>query len=205
MQECASASRTYFGTLTLSPEAQLRFMYEACRRCARRGVDFDGLTEPEQFKARVNALVSDVQRYVKRVRWHYPHQIRYLYVAEPHQSGLPHLHMLVHEVSQPVEGEEGKLPAILEKEWPFGFTKWALVTDGNSARYVTKYLSKEASCRVRASRHYGELLQVAPDAERRADADVSIDDRLYAPTRSERTTPELKHSTTVEKERSDVV
>ena len=75
-------------------------------------------------------------------------------VAEAHKDGYPHIHLLVHEVFQPIPKRE------IERQWPYGFTKVKLVQDQAAANYVAKYLAKDMRTRVRASQHYGEELTV---------------------------------------------
>lgn len=152
--EIADAARTWFGTLTLSPESHYYALLRAEAKCNAKGSKFAELSDDQQFDARHRAISPWLTLYLKRVRKESESPLRYLLVAERHKSGLPHYHALIHEVSktQPVRH------AVLSKQWPHGFSKFKLVTDDDvkTAHYVCKYLSKEQSARVRASLRYGE-------------------------------------------------
>lgn len=151
--ETQLAPRTWFGTITLNPEAHRRFLAQARVDASAAGLDLDLLPFGEQFK-RLHAQISrQLTKYIKRVREESNAPIRYLLVAETHKSGIPHYHMLLHEV----DADKTVKHACLEAQWPFGFTKWKLVTDYNQATYLCKYLSKSAVARVRASVGYGSV------------------------------------------------
>lgn len=147
--EVEGSQRTWFGTLTLSPESHFRMQALACQRWK----GFISASEDKQFSARHVAISSEITRWLKRVRKASGASLRYIIVAERHKSGLPHYHALVHETpgSRPVTYRH------LADKWAFGFCKWNLVHDPKAANYVCKYLSKDASARVRASIGYGKL------------------------------------------------
>lgn len=150
--EYAFAQRTWFGTITLSPSAHLVALSQARRRLHAQGIDFDTLPLVEQFVLRHEAICPSLTRYLKRVRKASGARLRYLLVAEAHESWLPHYHMLVHEVA----GSTSVKHAILRDQWHMGFTHWKLVNDPRAATYLCKYLSKSTIARVRASVRYGE-------------------------------------------------
>lgn len=153
MQETAMAPRTWFGTLTLSPEQQFIHVLKAQKRCADRAVNYHTLTVAEQFVERHNAIGQELTKYVKRVRKNSGAKLRFLLVAEKHKSGDPHYHMLVHETNH-----GGKvLHRHLSNAWHLGFENWRLSDPlkPKSATYLCKYLSKSAEARVRASQRYG--------------------------------------------------
>lgn len=149
-RETATARRTWFGTLTLKPETQLMMLSRARKRLSMQGIDFETLSFREQFAERVKQISLEITKYLKRVRKESGASLRYLLVAEHHKSGLPHFHMLVHELD-----EIGVRHSTLSKQWGLGFEKWRLVSEPSEALYLTKYLSKTAAARVRASRGYG--------------------------------------------------
>lgn len=149
-RETLLARRSWFGTLTLRPEAQVTFVSMARMRLSKQGIDFDALPYREQFAERVKEISLEITKYLKRVRKETGAKFRYLLVAEYHKSGLPHFHMLIHE-----HDEIGVRHSTLSKQWRVGFEKWRLVTEPSEAVYLTKYLSKTAAARVRASRGYG--------------------------------------------------
>lgn len=149
-RETATARRTWFGTLTLRPEVQSLMTNRAHIALSKQGIDFATLSFREQFAERVKQISLEITKYLKRVRKESGASLRYLLVAEHHKSGLPHFHMLVHELD-----EIGVRHSTLSKQWGLGFEKWRLVEEPKQAVYLTKYLSKTAAARVRASRGYG--------------------------------------------------
>lgn len=116
------------------------------------GTDFDALSPHEQFMERMTEIGREVTLYLKRVRKESGARVRYLLVAEAHKTGLPHLHILVHEASpdKPVRHKT------LEGQWKLGFTRFKLAHDVKTASYVCKYISKALLARVRASLRYGQ-------------------------------------------------
>lgn len=150
--ETQVAPRTWFGTLTLSPEAQVTMGNRARVRLAAQGIDFEAISFADQFAERHREIGSEITKYLKRVRKQCG-SFRYLLVVEHHKSGLPHYHMLVHEV---VEG--AVTHAVLAQQWQIGFEKWRLVAQTKQATYLCKYLAKTNAARVRASAEYGSRL-----------------------------------------------
>jgi len=151
--EIARSNRTWFGTLTLRPEEQFLALSRARARAAAKGIEFESLSEDQQFAAHCNAISREVTLYLKRVRKESGAKIRYLIVYEAHKSGDPHLHLLVHEpYTGEVVGER-----TLRRQWRLGYSKFNLSneTQGNASNYVTKYLTKSTRARVRASVRYG--------------------------------------------------
>lgn len=149
--EYHQAYRTWFGTLTFRPEVHHALLERARHRLARQGVDFDTMSLVEQFAERHAECGREITLYLKRVRKQSRAAMRYLLVAEAHKSGLPHYHMLVHE-SDPTSPLRH---ALLSGCWNHGFEKWRLVSDERECAYVTKYLGKSKSARLRASLRYG--------------------------------------------------
>lgn len=146
--EIGASSRTWFGTLTLTAQAQFRALSAARQAAARKGTDFDGLSQQDQFRARCMEVGREVTLYLKRLRKHGA-KIRYCLVFEAHKSGAPHCHVLIHERGVPVRHK------LLSEQWRLGFTKFNLVKDNRAAAYITKYLTKAAIARIRASENYG--------------------------------------------------
>lgn len=151
MSETRDAVRTWFGTLTLSPDQHHR-VAAACRlQASRNGDDFDTFDQERQFALRHKCISREITLYLKRVRKRAGEDLRFVCVAEEHKTGLPHYHLLVHE------GQATTLTwRILSEEWRVGFSQWKLVKDTRAAGYVTKYLSKSSKARVRASLDYGK-------------------------------------------------
>lgn len=162
VRETLAAPRTWFGTLTLSPENHYLMKARAARHLGSRGWEaFERLSPEQQFKARHDQIYKDLTKYIKRVRKNSGAMLRYILVAEAHTGkrgqgenyGLPHYHMLVHEYSGMVSYRD------LSDNYSLGFSKWKLVpADDNrkAAWYVCKYLRKDGLARVRASVRYGQ-------------------------------------------------
>lgn len=143
--------RTWFATLTLTPHEHFMVRSRCRQKAAKSGTDFDRLSEKEQFERLARQGGALVTLFLKRLRKNTGVGIRYLLVVEAHQSGLPHWHMLVHELDGPITKRQ------LEAEWKHGFSQFRLVDDGpKAAYYVTKYIAKSALARVRASGAYGK-------------------------------------------------
>lgn len=149
-------NRTWFGTLTLCPEAQVQLLRRA--RDAHREPHAEWWADPhcdERFAAVRVQFLRECQKYWKRLR-KAGHRFRYLLVFERHQSGLPHAHFLLHEEAGAIRKRE------LRGQWPLGFIQASLV--GGRARnaaapekaawYAVKYLTKSHQARVVASRGY---------------------------------------------------
>ncbi len=155
--ETRNSARTWFGTLTLTPDWQYRMLCQAIADRRARAVEFETLSPEQQFIARHETIAREITKYLKRVRQQSEAPLRFLLVAEKHKSGLPHYHILVHERDhmKPVRKAE------LTRQWTFGFTNWKLVDDASRAQYLCKYLGKDSSTRVRSSLRYGQADPVA--------------------------------------------
>lgn len=156
--------RTWFGTLTLTPESQRYLRDLAFEKWAtqRRGASAgcpDWWYDPKcdyRFSLIVREFLTLVQKYWKRLR-KAGHKFKYFLVFERHKSGLPHAHFLLHEM------EDRILKRALQSQWHHGFTNVKLV-GGKSMRknvsaeraafYVAKYLGKTVQARQIASRLY---------------------------------------------------
>lgn len=154
--EIQVAQRSWFGTLTLRPNAQAAAKAKAIRRAMQNGVNWNELTPGDAFARIHKEVVHSLQLWMKRVRKLSGARLRYLMVVEAHESGDPHYHCLVHEVpgSAPVTERELRLAWT---QHGGGHTSFVLVRDDDprAAFYVCKYLSKSALCRVQASNRYG--------------------------------------------------
>lgn len=158
--ETHMSARTWFGTLTLSPEWHTRTFLQACVTAKRRGhPDPEAMSEGERFVARDREIAPHISRMLKRIRKASGATLRHLIVAEAHANGLPHYHMLIHEC----RGDQPLRYDVLQHQWPLGFSKWKLVDDQRQASYLCKYLGKSAAARVRASLHYGNEDTVLKD------------------------------------------
>lgn len=138
--ETKISTRTWFCTYTVSPEHRMRV-----RLLARRKYN------SEDFVSCTKILSEFFTKYLKRVRKESGVKFRYLLAVEAHEDGFPHLHALIHENGFEVSKR------CLQGQWPYGFSSVKLATP-ETARYVTKYISKQARSRVRASLHYGQVL-----------------------------------------------
>lgn len=148
LDETKAAPRSWFATLTLEPHQH----YEAECIARSENPNFDQLAQAQKFAALVQVVGRELTLFIKRVRKNSRARIRYLLVAEKHQSGRPHFHMLIHEQDK----EAPVRKTVLKDAWKFGFSKFALVDDPSGAVYLCKYLSKDACTRVRASFKYGK-------------------------------------------------
>jgi hypothetical protein len=159
--EIALASRTWFGTLTLAPQSYMQAKFATELRLTKRGHSLDQIGEPELFAHIVQYLGREIALWLKRVRKNSGARFRYMIVCEKHKSGLPHWHLLVHEIGENVTKR------VLDNAWRLGFSQFRLVDKSDSRRafYVTKYLSKSVLTRVRASKDYGKS-PTRPLAER---------------------------------------
>lgn len=150
IDEVKSSRRSWFGTLTLHPDQAFRYRLLAERTLKRRASKpYSELTEIERTCAIAKEAAPEITRWLKRVRKNSGALVRYLLVCEPHKSGVPHWHILVHEH----EGRASK--RCLEQAWRVGFSHWRLVEGVKPAAYVCKYLTKSLLTRVRASAQYG--------------------------------------------------
>lgn len=150
--EQARSDRTWFGTLTLSAEEHLHARLRRAAMLRRKGTDFDSLAPKVRYDELCLEVGAMLTRYFKRLRKQSGSSLKYVAVFEAHKSGLPHLHVLLHEY----DGRPVRKTA-LDGQWPHGFTHWRLVTpDGVAAApsYVAKYLTK-GGAKVRASLRYG--------------------------------------------------
>lgn len=66
--EIANASRTWFGTLTCTPEWQVTAQYRAAIRLGRQGIEFHKLPRDEQFAERVKEISPQITLWLKRIR-----------------------------------------------------------------------------------------------------------------------------------------
>lgn len=161
----AQGLRTWFGTLTLRPEAQRDTLNQAClawmAEAPGSGVPdwWDDPTCDERFKLHRAVLVRELQLYFKRLR-KAGHKFKYFVVFERHKSGLPHIHWLLHEC-----GPEQITKTELQSQWKLGFTQVKLVGGYDKKRkrvlnpsyaafYVSKYLSKSYQSRQLVSVGY---------------------------------------------------
>lgn len=149
LAEVNASIRTWFGTITLSPEWQAHFGMRAALEVRRKkvGVTLENLPLNEQLWMRHKFIGAEFTNIFKRMRKS-GLVFRYLMVLEAHKSGLPHYHMLIHEIGNPIVKKR------LDCIWPFGFVQWRLA-EREHAFYVCKYISKSNASRVRASLRYG--------------------------------------------------
>lgn len=159
--------RTWFVTLTMRPSEHHRARTMARKLIAERQLlRLPNYEKTQELAGLIRVEQAEVIKYLKRVRkggyfkhekkleklFQEPTHIRYFVTVELHKSGLPHYHLLIHEVA----GYPALSRRWLAHQWPHGYGAWK-IANLQHARYVAKYLAKEiALARVRASRRYGE-------------------------------------------------
>jgi glycine/D-amino acid oxidase-like deaminating enzyme len=165
--EIRASPRTWFGTITIRPDDHYRFrMLAAVRLANTKGSDLESLPPDEQFRHHEREIYRALQKMFKRLR-KAGHRFRFLCVCESspsHQDGLPHYHVLIHEIGAQIKHEQlaGRRPDRkrgtdgIPCPWPHGFVNIKLVdNDRRAAWYVAKYLSKDAKLKPRPSVRYG--------------------------------------------------
>lgn len=162
VDEIVPSTRNWFATLTVKPEQRFLASCEAAIRAKRAGHgEWSCLSHDDQFPWLCKVLGEEITLWLKRVRKASGARFRYLLIAEPHKDGFPHFHALIHERSGTVTKRH------LENCWRFGYSQFRLVdSDIRTARYVSKYLAKDARARVRASVRYGRANLVRATTER---------------------------------------
>lgn len=150
--EIEKSFRTWFGTLTFHPEAYFLVEARARHRMRLRHVQWTQVDQDERFRLIAKSAGEEVTKFMKRVRKNSGSKFRYLIVVEKHKSGVPHFHLLLHELdaANPVRYR------VLSKAWDQGFSDFKLVDNKDAAGYVSKYLAKAMLARVRASQGYGK-------------------------------------------------
>ena len=143
-------ARTWFITLTCSPEWHYKFLAEGLKKARDKAAL--PRNSNEEFAIRHAAIGSAITRALKRLRKKIGVRgaFKYIIVCERHKSGLPHYHALFHEQTTIAPIRKSMLNAF----WTHGFANYKLAEAVHSV-YVTKYLMKSAEARVRASLHYG--------------------------------------------------
>lgn len=172
VSEARASHRTWYGTITLSPERHVEMLSRTRLRLGRGGTDLESLTEVEAWREREREIARELMLMWKRLR-KAGCQFRFMLVVESvanHQNGLPHYHCLLHEVGDPIRHKT------LKRAWPHGFTKWTLVEEpvARTCWYVCKYLTKDTAARVRASVSYGHEREPTASSDTEA-ADFSLE------------------------------
>lgn len=156
IDELGRSMRTWFGTLTVSPERRFHAMMLADRAAQSLwNAPLSSASQVDRTKLIAKQLLPECTRWLKRVRKESKAPLRYCLVAEAHKDGFPHFHLLLHERGQPVTKRA------LEGQWRYGISHFRLVPIGEvkHAFYVCKYISKSPQTRIRASRGYGQQWQ----------------------------------------------
>lgn len=156
-REVARSRATLFGTLTVGPEVHLRVWYSVLERAREEGVEPSKLTDRDVFALRCAELGKEITDFQKRVRKQVPYPLRFMWVAEPHKSGLPHFHCLVHVGGVSPDFDQYLVYIAMKQQWTFGHSDFSGLDrdDVSSITYACKYLAKQSLARVRASLRYG--------------------------------------------------
>ena len=153
--EIKISARTWFVTLTLRPDRTFYYLELMRHNALARGIDADREDSNSRFRRHCQEIGRELTMFLKRVRKNSRAKLRYCAVFEPHKSGDPHIHVLIHEVI----GNNPVTKRVIQDAWHDGFSTCKLVNLGDemkSAAYATKYITKDASTRIRASQRYGE-------------------------------------------------
>lgn len=151
--------RTFFGTITMSPDEHYLLDARATARLAEGQVRFGSLSGAEMFKERCREYGLELTRYFKRIRagrgGHKAIQLRYMLVAEAHDGpktspelrGRPHFHIVLHEseVGTLVEGDPLAVKCGEERSGEFEVRFWKSKT-GRWHRHV--YVHDDAFLRT---------------------------------------------------------
>lgn len=150
--EAVQSKRTWLCTFTLRADALAKLRYHCELARTKKGLPKLGTcTKEAEWAALAAAGGPELTRAIKRVRANTGERFRYLLVCEPHKSGNPHWHALIHEHAAPI------LKRQIQAEWREGFSNAKLIAP-ERAGYVAKYLSKHYGARVRASKMYGRMI-----------------------------------------------
>lgn len=138
VEEIDAAPRTWFATFTFTPYNHVVIRARTSRRLAAGAVDLALLPHAEQQQELSREYGEEITKYFKRIRKNSGAPLRYILVQEPHKSGLPHFHALIHESDEarPIRHRT------LATGWKLGFTKFKLCEGSKTAWYVAKYLTK---------------------------------------------------------------
>jgi len=150
VSEVRVSARTWLGTLTFGPDARYLHVSRARELCFHNGLDYDALDPDDQYAELHRQCSRELTLFVKRLRETTGAALRYLIVAEAHKDGEPHYHVLMHEPPS-----DAILHRQLKAAWQVGWSDWKLIRDESGVTYATKYLTKDARARVRASVAYG--------------------------------------------------
>lgn len=171
LAEWRAAPRTWLTTLTFNPQCAMELLNRTRLRLSKAGLDFDALSDEQKIAERHRESGAMVTLALKRLRkggnGAEPARFRYMCVLEAHASGVPHYHLMIHEVDAQIKHRT------LTRIWPHGFTNAKLVSDQRGASYAGKYLSKSACARVRASAEYGSSCERPQDIAKRTERESS--------------------------------
>lgn len=162
MNEHSLGQRSWMCTFTLSPE--LHWLWSR------------GSTNVEEAFQLISKRVSgELTKWLKRIRFASGARLRYMIVTEKHAkklAGLPHWHMLLTERTGSVTWEElafrhectceTKCEVVHNEkhrrglQWNHGHSDFGLVKPDDNPAYATKYLTKSADAKIRASVRYGK-------------------------------------------------
>ncbi len=170
-KEWREATRTWLCTFTLRPSEHYKLGVQTRQRLEAQGEDIDKMDARRRLEEMMVEYRDVMRRYVNRLRkglvqrgWPQV-QFRYLWVPEPHKSGLIHFHMLLHEVADDMRIPKRRI----EDMWGLGHAGAKEVHSEAEAKYACKYLGKHHfEGRLAVSKHYGEREEddVAKLAER---------------------------------------
>lgn len=159
IEESTRSLFNWFITLTFAPKWRTEVEYKASLALERRGYK-----QPYTNKVWCDQLARvagcEVTKFLKRVRKNNPSTyIRYILVTEFHKDGFPHFHMIIHENKGHITKEN------IQGQWTVGFSNCKSMNDLKRIFYITKYVGKDLTTRVRASINYGREIIIRNDDE----------------------------------------
>lgn len=179
MVEASKGGRIWWCTFTVKPELQYLAEVNAVAHAKHNlEKDFWLLPPEKQFALRVRFTRKYITLMLKRLRKGLKtgyrntnivglngiplseeiptNKFRYVIVAEPHKSGLPHYHALIFEGDNEIK--KGWLKHFASR---VGLSSMELINEPKGAmRYITGYLSKSPISVISASLRFGQLIKI---------------------------------------------
>lgn len=155
---CAAMNRqSWFVTLTFSPIHLAGILAQVppglSREARTRAIDRVAYRHVDRWLKRLRVGAANCENSRSGPRTWAPARFRYMSVFElGEKSGRAHYHILIHELGpKPIQARQ------LTETWPsHANAKLVRPGDPGLGKYLTKYLTKGSSGRVRRSKNYGD-------------------------------------------------